>query len=150
MPIPPPEPDIIIKGSEISSRTNIEKEIVSTYGGELIFSSGSTFFSERDLLNSDEVASVDYSEKIPKDFLKRNCISLSDITEQILKFNSIKVCVIGDVIIDEYINCHPLGMSQESPSIVVTPIDSKRFFGGAGIVFLIERSQENITYEDKF
>ena len=98
------KPDIIIKGSEFSSRINIESEIVSTYGGELIFSSGSTFFSEKDLLNSDEVISADYSEKIPKDFLKRNGITLSDITEQILKFNSIKVCVIGDVIIDEYIN----------------------------------------------
>ena len=128
------KPDIIIKGSEFSSRTNIEKEIVSTYGGELIFSSGSTFFSERDLLNSDEVASVDYSEKIPKDFLKRNGISLSDISEQILKFNTIKVCVIGDVIIDEYINCHPLGMSREEPNIVVAPIDSQKFLGGAGIV----------------
>ena len=128
------KPDIIIKGSEFSSRNNIEKEIVSTYGGELIFSSGSTFFSERDLLNSDEVISVDYSEKIPKDFLKRNGISLSDISEQILKFNNIKVCVIGDVIIDEYINCHPLGMSREEPNIVVTPIDSQKFLGGAGIV----------------
>lgn len=128
------KPDIIIKGSEFSSRNNIEKEIVSTYGGELIFSSGSTFFSERDLLNSDEVISVDYSEKIPKDFLKRNGISLSDISEQILKFNTIKVCVIGDVIIDEYINCHPLGMSREEPNIVVTPIDSQKFLGGAGIV----------------
>jgi len=128
------KPDIIIKGSEFSSRNNVEKEIVSTYGGELIFSSGSTFFSERDLLNSDEVASVDYTEKIPKDFLKRNSISLSDISEQILKFNTIKVCVIGDVIIDEYINCHPLGMSREEPNIVVTPIDSQKFLGGAGIV----------------
>lgn len=128
------KPDIIIKGSEFSSRNNIEKEIVSTYGGELIFSSGSTFFSERDLLNSDEVISIDYSEKIPKDFLKRNGISLSDISEQILKFNNIKVCVIGDVIIDEYINCHPLGMSREEPNIVVTPIDSQKFLGGAGIV----------------
>ena len=128
------KPDIIIKGSEFSSRNNIEKEIVSTYGGELIFSSGSTFFSEKDLLNSDEVISVDYSEKIPKDFLKRNGISLSDISEQILKFNNIKVCVIGDVIIDEYINCHPLGMSREEPNIVVTPIDSQKFLGGAGIV----------------
>jgi rfaE bifunctional protein kinase chain/domain len=128
------KPDIIIKGSEFSSRNNIEKEIVSTYGGELIFSSGSTFFSERDLLNSDEVISVDYSEKIPKDFLKRNGISLSDISEQILKFNNIKVCVIGDLIIDEYINCHPLGMSREEPNIVVTPIDSQKFLGGAGIV----------------
>ena len=128
------KPDIIIKGSEFSSQNNIEKEIVSTYGGELIFSSGSTFFSERDLLNSDEVIPVDYSEKIPKDFLKRNGISLSDISEQILKFNNIKVCVIGDVIIDEYINCHPLGMSREEPNIVVTPIDSQKFLGGAGIV----------------
>ena len=128
------KPDIIIKGSEFSSRINIESEIVSTYGGELIFSSGSTFFSEKDLLNSDEVVSADYSEKIPKDFLKRNGITLSDITQQILKFNSIKVCVIGDVIIDEYINCHPLGMSREEPNIVVTPIDSQKFLGGAGIV----------------
>ena len=128
------KPDIIIKGSEFSSRINIESEIVSTYGGELIFSSGSTFFSEKDLLNSDEVVSADYSEKIPKDFLKRNGITLSDITKQILKFNSIKVCVIGDVIIDEYINCHPLGMSREEPNIVVTPIDSQKFLGGAGIV----------------
>lgn len=128
------KPDIIIKGSEFSSRNNIEKDIVSTYGGELIFSSGSTFFSERDLLNSDEFISVDYSEKIPKDFLKRNGISLSDISEQILKFNTIKVCVIGDVIIDEYINCHPLGMSREEPNIVVTPVDSQKFLGGAGIV----------------
>lgn len=128
------KPDIIIKGSEFSSRPNIEKEIVSTYGGELIFSSGSTFFSERDLLNSDEAISVDYSEKIPKDFLKRNGISLSEITKQILKFNTVKVCVIGDIIIDEYINCHPLGMSREEPNIVVTPIDSQKFLGGAGIV----------------
>ena len=128
------KPDIIIKGSEFSSRINIESEIVSTYGGELIFSSGSTFFSEKDLLNSDEVVSADYSEKIPKDFLKRNGITLRDITQQILKFNSIKVCVIGDVIIDEYINCHPLGMSREEPNIVVTPIDSQKFLGGAGIV----------------
>jgi len=128
------KPDIVIKGSEFSSRINIESEIVSTYGGELIFSSGSTFFSEKDLLSSDEIVSADYSEKIPKDFLKRNGIKLSDITQQILKFNDVKVCVIGDVIIDEYINCHPLGMSREEPNIVVTPIDSQKFLGGAGIV----------------
>ena len=38
------------------------------------------------------------------------------------------------MIIDEYINCHPLGMSREEPNIVVTPIDSQKFLGGAGIV----------------
>jgi rfaE bifunctional protein kinase chain/domain len=36
--------------------------------------------------------------------------------------------------VDEYINCDPLGMSQEDPTIVVTPIRQDRFVGGAGIV----------------
>jgi bifunctional ADP-heptose synthase (sugar kinase/adenylyltransferase) len=42
--------------------------------------------------------------------------------------------VFGDLIVDEYINCDPLGMSQEDPTIVVTPIRQDRFVGGAGIV----------------
>jgi rfaE bifunctional protein kinase chain/domain len=42
--------------------------------------------------------------------------------------------VIGDLIIDEYITCEALGMSQEDPTIVVTPLDTTRFIGGAGIV----------------
>jgi len=42
--------------------------------------------------------------------------------------------VIGDLIVDEYITCEPLGLSQEDPTIVVTPIDKVRFIGGAGIV----------------
>jgi rfaE bifunctional protein kinase chain/domain len=42
--------------------------------------------------------------------------------------------VIGDLIVDEYVLCDPLGMSQEDPSIVVTPVSNERFVGGAGIV----------------
>ena len=42
--------------------------------------------------------------------------------------------MIGDLIIDEYINCETLGMSQEDPSLVVTPVDSSKYIGGAGIV----------------
>jgi len=44
------------------------------------------------------------------------------------------VLVIGDLIIDEYITCEALGMSQEDPTVVVTPLDTTRFIGGAGIV----------------
>jgi rfaE bifunctional protein kinase chain/domain len=45
-----------------------------------------------------------------------------------------RICVIGDIIVDEYVNCEPLGMSQEDPTIVVTPIGQQSFLGGAGIV----------------
>ena len=48
------------------------------------------------------------------------------------KMSGMRVLVIGDLIIDEYITCDALGMSQEDPTIVVTPIVSKTFVGGAG------------------
>jgi rfaE bifunctional protein kinase chain/domain len=43
-----------------------------------------------------------------------------------------RVLVIGDLIIDEYVTCDAVGMSQEDPTIVVTPIVTKTFVGGAG------------------
>ena len=49
-------------------------------------------------------------------------------------FKKLKVLVIGDLIVDEYVTCDPLGMSREDPTIVVTPIRSDFFVGGAGIV----------------
>jgi rfaE bifunctional protein kinase chain/domain len=58
-------------------------------------------------------------------------VRLASILQQFLR---LKVCVVGDLIIDEYITCQPLGMSQEDPTIVVTPVDSTLFIGGAGIV----------------
>jgi len=128
------KPDFIIKGNEFASQFNFESEVVSSYGGELIFSSGSTFFSEGDMLNRPEVTSVSFNRKIPRDFLKRNKIEFQDLKNQVLQFKNVEVCVIGDLIIDEYINCHPIGMSREEPTLVVTPIDSQKFLGGAGIV----------------
>src|SRR5262249_52044316 len=50
------------------------------------------------------------------------------------KFSGMRVIVVGDLIVDEYVTCDPLGMSQEDPTIVVTPIKQDRFVGGAGIV----------------
>ncbi len=50
------------------------------------------------------------------------------------KFKNLRVCVMGDTIVDEYISCIPLGMSQEDPTIVLSPIQSEMFVGGAAIV----------------
>ena len=66
--------------------------------------------------------------------MDRHKISLNSLKKLLSNFSSLKVCVIGDLIIDEYISCQPLGMSQEDPTLVITPIDSTQFVGGAGIV----------------
>ena len=66
--------------------------------------------------------------------MKRHGINSRDLSQICGSFGKLRVLVIGDLIIDEYITCQPLGLSQEEPSIVVTPIDTLRFVGGAGIV----------------
>ena len=59
----------------------------------------------------------------------------SERLEKILdEFSNKKICVLGDVIIDEYIDCFALGMSQEEPTLVVTPQTTTQYLGGAGIV----------------
>jgi len=128
------KPDIVIKGSEFEVQFNVEQEAVASYGGRLVFSSGSTYFSESDLLNDRSEANHGNLLPLPREYLARNKISHDELIEQINGFAKIRVCVVGDLIIDEYINCHPLGMSREEPTVVVTPIDSRKFLGGAGIV----------------
>ena len=60
--------------------------------------------------------------------------NIPDIKALVEKFASLRITVVGDVIVDEYIECEALGMSQENPTIVVSPISRQRFLGGAGIV----------------
>jgi len=127
-------PDIVVKGKEHETRYNSELIILAQYGGRLLFSSGETTFSSLDLLRKEFIETNWQSILIPHDFLDRHSITQSRLANLVQQFASLKVCVVGDLIIDEYITCQPLGMSQEDPTIVVTPVDSTRFVGGAGIV----------------
>ena len=127
-------PDIVLKGKEYEGIFNPEKEILDSYGGKLIFSSGEVVFSSFDLISNYYKSETHSIIDIPQRFIKRHGFDKNDLKNVIERFSTLKVCVIGDLIVDEYISCDPLGMSQEDPTIVVTPIDSKSFIGGAGIV----------------
>jgi rfaE bifunctional protein kinase chain/domain len=64
----------------------------------------------------------------------RHGFTLFEIKASLARFSGMRVLVVGDLIIDDYITCEPLGMSQEDPTIVVSPIDTTTFVGGAGVV----------------
>ena len=127
-------PDIVIKGKEHEHGLNPELVALSQYGGRLVFSSGETIFSSLDLIRKEFQSLTPLSISLPRDYFERHGIEKSKLIALINSFRSIRVCVVGDLIVDEYITCDPLGMSQEDPTIVVTPVDSKYFVGGAGIV----------------
>lgn len=127
-------PNIVIKGREFRNAENPEAMIVSEFGSKLLFTSGANYYSESDLIGNSDSEFVRRLASMPQDFMTRNRITTDHLLRIIQKFSKLRVCVVGDLIIDEYINCHPLGMSEEEPTVVVTPVDKKRFFGGAGIV----------------
>ena len=127
-------PDIVVKGKEHETRYNPELAALEEYGGRLVFSSGETLFSSFDLIRREFVVLDSRSISLPTGYLVRHAIDKSRLVALLNDFAGLKVCVVGDLIVDEYITCEPLGMSQEDPTIVVTPIDSTRFLGGAGIV----------------
>lgn len=132
------KPDIVLKGNEHRYKSNPEKKPLEKYGGELIFTSGEEFFSSSDLLNKEsELATKDTritNFYKAKSFIERHNINRKSILSLFDKFKSLNIVVIGDLIIDEYINCQALGMSQEDPTLVVTPVETTKYLGGAGIV----------------
>ena len=126
------KPDYLVKGKEHEINFNIEKDIIEKLGGKLIFGSGEIVFSSSDLINN-EFNNINNIIK-PDSYLKRHKIINSRLIKILNDISNKKVCIIGDLIIDEYITCQALGLSQEEPTLVVKPIESIKFIGGAGIV----------------
>jgi rfaE bifunctional protein kinase chain/domain len=128
------KPDIVVKGKEYEEQHNVEEAAVASYGGKLLFSSGELRFSTDDLIAREFAGGNRPMVHKPHDFPGRHGFEIKDLGGILSSFAGIRVLVIGDLIIDEYVTCDPLGMSQEDPTIVVTPISRKTFVGGAGIV----------------
>jgi len=127
-------PDVVVKGREFQNQTNPELEVLNNYGGRLLFSSGEMQFSSIDLIRKDIFSAPQLLTEKQHDYLFRHGVSFKDLHSTIKNFSELKVIVIGDIIVDEYINCDTVGLSQEDPTIVVRPILNECFVGGAGIV----------------
>jgi rfaE bifunctional protein kinase chain/domain len=128
------QPDIVVKGKEHELGFNPELAVLEKFGAQLLFSSGETIFSSLDLIRKEFKELDSKSINLPHEYLLRHVIKTARLTDLLRQFSKLNVCVVGDLIIDEYITCQALGMSQEDTTIVVTPVDSTRFIGGAGIV----------------
>lgn len=128
------KPSVVVKGKEHETRYNEEEEELKKYGGKLIFSSGEVTFSSSDLLQKEVSESKKSIVEFPNFYLKKRNIDCKKLADDLKKFNSLRACVIGDLIIDKYLECEPLGMSREDNSIVVKPMESNLYLGGAGIV----------------
>jgi rfaE bifunctional protein kinase chain/domain len=126
------KPNVVVKGKEFETRFNPELAAVESYGGRLVFSSGELRFASVSLLERDYSGADLAAIRKPLDFPQRHGFDLSSLKSILKKMSGMRLLVIGDLIIDDYVTCDAVGMSQEDPTIVVTPIMTKTFVGGAG------------------
>ena len=126
------EPDFIIKGPEHQGKVGALQEKCQVFGGQIIFTSANNFENLSKLPTETETL-IDFI-KVPHTYRKRHSIDKNNLLKIIERFSKLNVCVIGDLIVDEYIDSHPIGMSQEDPTIVVSPQKKQLYLGGSGIV----------------
>ena len=138
------KPDVVLKGREHEYLENIEQDIVTKYGGKLVFGSGDFVMSSKEFLWSIEKNSNVF-ESAGKSFVKRHKIEPATIEDILEKSKKIRVVVIGDLIVDEYIDCEVIGLSQEDPAVIFRPFKRKQFVGGAGIVSMHSASIGALT-----
>jgi rfaE bifunctional protein kinase chain/domain len=127
-------PDIYVKGSEFRDANGAfreERAAVEAYGGEIRFSSGDVVYEPIQSQSLDRIAPLDSSARA---FCARHGIDTRRMRSVIQGIEGQQVLVVGETIIDEYVHCDPLGMSSDSPTVVVRPTESELFLGGAGIV----------------
>ena len=132
------KPDIYFKGPDYKDnqkdRTkNILKEInaVKKHGGRIVYSNDITF-SSSNLINSYS----DYYNSEQKKFLNRisKKYNFEFIFNKINHLKKLKVLLIGETIIDQYIFGDVLGKSGKEPHLVLKEETRKNYLGGAAAI----------------
>lgn len=129
------KPDIYCKGpdykeykNDISGQIKKETIAIKKTGGKIIFTKGITFSSSKLINNFSDFYSDDQKKlfkKIKKDH------SFTGIKKLIDEFKKIKVLIIGETIIDQYVFCEALGKSGKEPVLALRDLKTEEYLGGA-------------------
>ena len=129
------KPDVYCKGREysnpdldITGKISEEIKAVQSIGGIFHTTVDDIVFSSTSILNENfnifPKKTKDFLDKIKKDW------GLEKVLEIVDSFKDVKVLVIGDTIIDQYIYCSMLGASPKDNIITTRYIDEETFAGG--------------------
>lgn len=128
------KPDVVVKGREFAKAFNEEEALAEELGFKLVFGSGEPVSTPvQELLNHPKEHEFFIDERT-RSYIRRHELSAHRFHDAVESFAKLKVLVIGDTIVDDYVDCEPVGLSQEDPTIVVSPKNRVSFLGGAGIV----------------
>ncbi|HAA93819.1 MAG TPA: ADP-heptose synthase [Rhodospirillaceae bacterium] len=129
-------PNIFVKGYEYISdglhpRTADEKEIIESYGGELIFTPGDIVYSSSAIITAQP---PDLADDKLASLMEGEDVGFGDLYGALDQMASLNVHVIGDTIVDSITRCEMIGANGKTPTFSVRYESENHFVGGAGIV----------------
>ncbi|MDY7013124.1 MAG: adenylyltransferase/cytidyltransferase family protein, partial [Cyanobacteriota bacterium] len=129
------QPDFYCKGHEYADASkdvtqNIEREIerVRSYGGEINYT-GEIVFSSTQLSNNYLNALPAPVKTYASEFAQR--YSFDQVREAVDAMQKLKVLVLGDVIIDEFIHCTVQGLTSKGRTISTRYLRGEQHLGGS-------------------
>ncbi|MBC8179683.1 adenylyltransferase/cytidyltransferase family protein [candidate division KSB1 bacterium] len=128
------KPDLYVKGpdykdhkQDVTGNIKLEEDAVKSVGGKIAFTSDITFSSS--FLINQRISQLTDEQKKFLDKLKER-YNFKKITEYIDSLKKLKVLLVGEVIIDEYVFCNTIGKSGKEPVLVNQKINTERYAGG--------------------
>ena len=121
-------PDYRDNKRDITGQIKNEIKAVKKIGGKIIYTSGQIFSSSKLINNFDNYRSK--SQKILIKKIKKKYFFLK-IKSLVEKFKKLKVLIIGETIIDQYVFCEALGKSGKEPMLALRDLKTEEYLGGA-------------------
>ncbi len=130
------QPDFFVKGYEYSKinhnpKTREEMNILNSYGGKFLFTPGDYVLSSSKIIDTDK---PDLSLTKLKSLMEGENIDFENILKILDKFNDCEVLVVGDTIIDTYVETSLIGNNAKTPTFSTKYLSERRYIGGAAIV----------------
>jgi rfaE bifunctional protein kinase chain/domain/rfaE bifunctional protein nucleotidyltransferase chain/domain len=128
-------PDVYAKGPDYRDASldhtggiTLEREAVEAVGGRIAFTDGVTF-SSSNLINR-------YFPPYPAEvegWLQRfrDGFAAGDVIDAVKSFVDLRVLVVGEAILDEYVYCDQMGKAAKEPVLAMRYSSRERFAGGA-------------------
>lgn len=144
------EPDIYVKGEEyqnpkddITGKISEEKKLIEAHGGRVQFTMGQVFSSTK-LINTALSGMPDDVREYMEDFKTR--YSMENIKQYADKISTMKILVVGDIIVDEYAYCEVRGMMSKDMGYSAKLDHTEKYLGGAvAVARHLSSFTENVT-----
>ena len=149
------KPDFYVKGPDYKNNSKdktkkifIEKKIVEKYGGQIKYTSDAVF-SSSNLINTNNLFFNEEQKKFIHKLKKK--FSYNKVYNELQKFKSLKVIIVGELIVDNYCFGEIIGKSGKEPHLVLSQKKSEYYLGGTGaIVRHISSFVKNINLVSPF